>query len=286
MHAPTRSGTRSRASIPTAASAPRGVPFAEYAADGRCGGPAIGIAPLIGHITLKVAAGGSELARPTPDERDAMVRLLEESFEAGAVGLSTGLDVPAGDVGGLRRSWSRLGEPGARHDRLFAVHMRNYNDRLLEARWRRRSPWLAPPAAGSRSRTSRSPGSATGARSRRRSSSSIAARAEASTSATDIYPYIAGSANLSQVLPESAQAGGDAGHLRARLGEGTCVRRDRRRTGETSRFIGWDEVQLALVDSGHGGVARGDRSRRSAGAAAWTRRSAVLDLIRRHRRTG
>jgi len=94
--------------------------------------PAIHQAPLIGHITLKVAAGGNRPGPATPDERAAMVRMLDEAFEAGAVGVSTGLMFPPA-ISADRAELIALGETAARHDRLFAAHMRNYNDRLLEA---------------------------------------------------------------------------------------------------------------------------------------------------------
>ena len=74
------------------------------------------------------------------------------------------------------------------------------------------------------------------------------ARAEGLDVAADIYPYVAGSANLSQLLPEWAQAGG-APEIVARLSD----REERRKIVEdwrTSLFFGWDEVEIVLVDPG------------------------------------
>ena len=66
--------------------------------------------------------------------------------------------------------------------------------------------------------------------------------------AIDIYPYTAGSANLSQLLPEWAQAGGPAAIV-ARLGS-PDERRAIREDWQTSLFFGWDEVEVASSEPG------------------------------------
>src|SRR5665213_621676 len=71
-----------------------------------------------------------------------------------------------------------------------------------------------------------------------------AAQREGLDVATDIYPYIAGSANLSQLLPEWAQAGGTDGII-ARLWS-MAERRKIVEEWRTSLFFGWDEVELSL----------------------------------------
>lgn len=86
--------------------------------------PAINVAPLVGHGTLRIAAGIG--ADPTPSrERTArMLQLLNECFEQGAFGFTTGLTyIP-----------SMLAEPDEiakllkatrAHDRLYATHARS-----------------------------------------------------------------------------------------------------------------------------------------------------------------
>jgi N-acyl-D-amino-acid deacylase len=69
------------------------------------------------------------------------------------------------------------------------------------------------------------------------------ARAAGVDVGVDIYPYIAGSANLSQLLPEWAQAGGPAAIV-ARLAspaERKAIREDWRK----SLFFGWDEIAVS-----------------------------------------
>lgn len=54
-------------------------------------GPTINLLPLVGHTALRMGAMGGEAAdrEATPEELRAMVRLLRESLDAGAAGLST-----------------------------------------------------------------------------------------------------------------------------------------------------------------------------------------------------
>ncbi len=208
--------------------------------------PAINQAPLIGHITLKVAAGGNRPGPATTAERDAMVGMLEEAFEAGAVGVSTGLMFPpaiSADVAELEA----LGRTAAKHDRLFAAHMRNYNDRLIEAV---EEVLAVARVTGCRLQVSHL--AVAGRRNWGKVPRALdlidRARSDGLDVASDIYPYVAGSANLSQLLPEWAQDGGTPAIV-ARLAD----RGERRRIVDdwrTSLFFGWDEVEVVLLDPG------------------------------------
>ena len=75
-----------------------------------------------------------------------------------------------------------------------------------------------------------------------------AARRDGLDVACDIYPYIAGSANLSQLLPEWAQAGGAPGIVE-RLGRPADVDRVLH-DWETELFFGWDEIEVASLEPG------------------------------------
>ena len=56
-------------------------------------GSAINIAPLVGHVPVRVAVMGYENRPPTADEVGEMRRLVAEAMEQGAFGLSTGLSL-------------------------------------------------------------------------------------------------------------------------------------------------------------------------------------------------
>ncbi|MEO8389101.1 D-aminoacylase [Polaromonas sp.] len=94
--------------------------------------PAVNVAPLIGHTTLRYACVG-DLNRPaTVDEVAAMCGLLEQCMAQGAIGLSSGLfyaeamPAPAAEVTSLARVVARYGG-------IYATHMRSEMADILEA---------------------------------------------------------------------------------------------------------------------------------------------------------
>ncbi len=94
--------------------------------------PAVNVGALVGHGTVRMAAMGG--ARRAPDAREAstMRETLEEGLAAGALGLSTGLIYEPGRHAGTDEIVdlaAAMRDTGA----LYATHMRNEAERLLEA---------------------------------------------------------------------------------------------------------------------------------------------------------
>lgn len=94
--------------------------------------PAVNVAPLIGHTTLRYACMG-DLTRPaSPGELEAMCGLLDECMAQGAIGMSSGLfyaeamPAPADEV-------TQLARVVARHGGVYATHMRSEMADILEA---------------------------------------------------------------------------------------------------------------------------------------------------------
>lgn len=94
--------------------------------------PAVNVAPLIGHTTLRFACMG-DLTRPaTALETEAMCELLDQCMAEGAIGMSSGLfyaeamPAPAEEVTALARVV-------ARHSGVYATHMRSEMADILEA---------------------------------------------------------------------------------------------------------------------------------------------------------
>jgi len=56
--------------------------------------PAVNVAALVGHSTLRVATMDDPYRAATPAERSAMVERMREAMDAGAIGFSTGLYYP------------------------------------------------------------------------------------------------------------------------------------------------------------------------------------------------
>jgi N-acyl-D-amino-acid deacylase len=146
-----------------------------------------------------------------------------------------------------RRELLALGRAVARHDRLFAAHFRNYSDRLLEG-----VDEILDVARQTGCRLQISHLAVAGRRNWGRVPQALeridAARSDGLDVAADIYPYVAGSANLSQLLPEWAQAGG-APAIVERLGRDTDRARIMR-DWETQLFFGWDEIEVASEEPG------------------------------------
>lgn len=106
--------------------------FGEYVAALESRYPALNVAPMVGHSTLRVAVM-DRLDRPaTQDEITRMEELLQEALDAGAIGFSTGLyypparEAPPAEVLALLK---RLAPSGA----IYTTHMRNEDDYLEDS---------------------------------------------------------------------------------------------------------------------------------------------------------
>lgn len=207
-------------------------------------GTAIHVAPLCGHLALRVATAGH---RPGPlDAREVadLEARADTALDEGAVGLSTGLMYPpARDADAAELD--ALGRAAERHGRLLAVHMRDYAGALLPA---------VDEAIGVARRTGCRLQLSHLAVAGRRNHGSVAralervdaARADGLDVGVDIYPYLAGSANLSQLLPGWAQAGGPDAVVE-RLGD-PATRARIAEEWQATLHLGWDEVRVSLVD--------------------------------------
>jgi N-acyl-D-amino-acid deacylase len=103
-----------------------------YMADVEASPPAINLAPLVGHTTLR-AATMDTLDRPAgDDEIDRMRALLDEAMDAGCIGMSTGLAyAPA--IAARTDEVVALAERLAPHGGIFTTHMRNEGDKVVES---------------------------------------------------------------------------------------------------------------------------------------------------------
>ena len=106
--------------------------FAEYARAVAAARPAINVAALIGHTTLRFAAMDDLSRAANADERAHMAALLDDCMRAGAIGLSSGLfyeeahAAPADEVTDLARVV-------ARHGGVYTTHLRSEMAQIIEA---------------------------------------------------------------------------------------------------------------------------------------------------------
>ena len=92
----------------------------------------VNIVPLVGHGTLRIAVMGLENRAPRPEELCRMKALLQESLDAGAFGLSTGLIYAPACYSGTEEI-IKLAEVLREDDRLYATHIRGEGKNLLNA---------------------------------------------------------------------------------------------------------------------------------------------------------
>lgn len=94
--------------------------------------PAINVAALVGHTALRVNHLKDLSKAATAEELEAMCLDLKQSLEEGAIGLSTGLAyatakaAPTSEVIALAKIVTE-------HDGVYATHMRNEFDKVVEA---------------------------------------------------------------------------------------------------------------------------------------------------------
>jgi len=172
----------------------------------RQGGMAINIASLVGHGNLRGGSVGYDDTPATDQHIAAMERLAGEAMDNGAVGLSTGLIYPPG-VFATTDELVAVARAVAKRGGIYASHMRNENDRLLEAvdetvtiARRAEIPVHISHIKASRQRNwDKLP---------RALEAIDAARAEGLDVTCDCYPYTASWTSLDALLPEWTYDGG------------------------------------------------------------------------------
>lgn len=95
-------------------------------------GVAVNAMALVGHNTVRQLVMPGERRPPKPDELDAMATHVELALEQGACGFSSGLIYRPGKWADTEEV-TALAAMAAPYDGIYATHMRNENDHLLEA---------------------------------------------------------------------------------------------------------------------------------------------------------
>jgi N-acyl-D-amino-acid deacylase len=222
---------------------------------------AINIAPLIGHGALRAAAMGYEQRAPSPAELDRMQALMRESMQQGAFGLSTGLVYVPGTYAQTDEIVD-IAKVAARYGGLYATHMRNEGERLVEAFDEAiQIGWLAEiPVQISHHKASGKPNHGKVRDTLKRLDDE---RAQGLEVTVDQYPYTASSTTLASVLPPLAQVGG-VPKILARLRDPAMRRAikadlaaDPQHGENMIRGCSWDEILIASVKSTRNKVCEG-----------------------------
>lgn len=178
---------------------------AEYLADAKKSKTAT-VASLVGHGSLRIKVAGNTGRALTSREMDTMCGLLDEALQQGAAGLSSGLMYAPGS-GASPEELVQLCRVVARHNRVYATHMRSYSAGLIEAV---EEQIAIARASGCRLQIShlQAAGEDYWPLFERAIGLIERASSESIDVAFDAYPWLAGSTVLTQVLPQDALDGG------------------------------------------------------------------------------
>jgi N-acyl-D-amino-acid deacylase len=164
------------------------------------------LAPLIGHGSLRVGVLGFEDRPPRDDELTTMKRLVEDAFEQGAFGFSTGLIYMPG-VFAKTDELIELTKATSRYGRPYISHIRGETDMVRQSVEEaiRIGAEAGVPTHISHHKVA---GKANWGRTEETLAVIGAARSRGADVTVDVYPYTAGSTLLYAMLPRWAQDGG------------------------------------------------------------------------------
>ncbi len=208
-------------------------------------GLAVNYATLVGHGQVRGEAMGFDDHPPKPEELERMKALVAENMEAGAFGLSSGLEYTPGSFAAADEI-AELCKVVAARGGVYATHMRDEGDRLIESI---EESIGAARASGVRLQISHL--KTAFPRNWGKAGEALAllekAKAEGLTVLADRYPYIAGSTGLSINFPAWSRQGNTDAFL-ARLNDPTQERRIKEYVAERERKFGsWDKVVISGV---------------------------------------
>ena len=169
-------------------------------------GSAINLGTWVGLSTLRVWGVGWEDRPATPAEMDAMKDVLGRAMDAGAFGLSSGLIYAPGRYAATQEI-IELARVAAERGGFYATHMRNEGARLLEA-------IDEAIAIGERSGAPvlihhlKASGKSNWGKMAQAIERIETARARGLDVMASVYPYVASSTGLDQVLPDWVTEGG------------------------------------------------------------------------------
>jgi N-acyl-D-amino-acid deacylase len=106
--------------------------YGDYLERLRHPGLSVNVMPLVAHGPVRLAVMGLQARAATPAELERMKRLVAEAMEAGARGLSTGLEYSPGRHAD-RHELTELCREVARRGGIYASHIRNRGFEFVEA---------------------------------------------------------------------------------------------------------------------------------------------------------
>ncbi|MEA2453217.1 MAG: N-acyl-D-amino-acid deacylase [Actinomycetota bacterium] len=106
--------------------------FPQYLEKLRERGVGVNVVPLVAHGLLRASVAGFELREVTGSELATMTAMADEAMDAGAAGLSSGLEYAPGIASTTEELMAVTGPVGARGG-LYATHCRNRGEFIVQA---------------------------------------------------------------------------------------------------------------------------------------------------------
>ena len=219
--------------------------------------PAVNVASMVGLGTIRDVVVGGNDRRATAAELARMEQLVRAAIADGACGASSGLEYTPGAFAPLEELIA-LCKPLAARRLPYATHMRNEDDRLIEA-----IDESIAVARGAGCPLQISHLKTQGPRNWNKLDTAFAriaaARAAGCDAAFDRYPYIAYQTGLTNLFPVWSRDGSTAAFL-ARLSDPSTAPRIRQETlAKVDLIGGWDNVMIANVVDPNDKSAEGTR---------------------------
>lgn len=210
---------------------------------------------LVGHGPLRLSVMEFANREATAQEVEEMCAILDEQLAQGAAGLSLGLMYSPSNYGS-KEELIALGKVVAKHGRLLAAHVRTYEGGLVEAVEEFVDVLRLSGARGLLSHLQTAGKRYWGTRMARSLEILEFAREQENIDvAIDMYPYLAGSSTILQILPPSAMQEGFDEFLKkienpAYVESLRVLTESGQEPGWESKveLIGWENITIGNVD--------------------------------------
>ena len=243
-------------------------------------GPSINLASMVGLGSVRGAVIGDDDRPATEDELRRMTALVAAALDQGACGASTGLEYTPGAFAS-REELIALCRPLASRRLPYATHMRNEDDRVLEA-----VDEAIAIASGAGCPLEISHLKAQGTRNWGKLDQIFARIAEAKLRidiAFDRYPYVAYQTTLANLFPASSRDGGTDAFLARLTDSATAAQLKGEALAKVEGLGGWDHVMISSVADSSDRTAEGQRMGQYAAAKGDDPYALTVALLTRSR---
>lgn len=243
--------------------------------------PSVNVATMVGLGSVRGVVVGDDNRPATDDEMARMLALVEQALRDGACGASSGLEYTPGGFAS-REELVALCRPLAARRLPYATHMRNEDDRVLEA-----IDESIAVAEGARCPLQISHLKTQGPRNWGKLDAAFAriegAKQRGLDVAFDRYPYIAYSTGLSNLFPVATRDGGTDAFLARLVDPATAARVRDDALAKVALIGGWDNVMITSVRAADDKGAEGQRLGAYAQAKGVDPYQLTVDLLTRNR---